>query len=779
MVLYYLKTAYRNLQKSKTNSIINVVGFGIALSVVILIGMYANKELTTNQFHKGADRIFKVSGWATPTALAPFLKERIPEIESVTRIGGSWNNMLSLVDKPENQVPCQILLTENSFFNVFTYPIIKGNPKTVLTEPNTIVLSEKITEKLFGSENALGKNILLNGTQLTIVGIIETPPHNSSLLFDGVISTVESSTQNDLSNKKMWDDWRFETFAKFHNKIKNKEALTKKIQEAVSKNGHLLYEVEHLKLYTLKEVYFNNSLYSRFLRGDEKNVFSMVWIGILILILAIVNFFNLSTSQAMARCKEVGIRKVNGSKRITLIYQFFFETFIVSFLSMLLAMLIINLVLPSFNSFIKAEFDLFHFKDLQSWILLLLGSFILSILAGSYPALYMSSFNPITAIKKGEIKSKGAITFKQIIIVFQFIVSIFLITATLFISKQLDFLKTKDLGFEKESVICLYPTASIFKHFKAFTSKLTSNPGILGISKTRGTIGNWDHGFKLKTRYYGEEKEIWCKQTFVDTAFTNVFDIELIEHRSIDKTKPYILLNEAAIKNLQAKSPLGLEIKSQHREEYTPIAGVVKDFHFKSLRHGVEPLTIYVNPQMYGLINVRFNPKSYKSISDLIDFCKSAAKEFAPNESLSYKFLDDILAESYKKEKKFRFLISLFSGLAIFISCLGLFGMITFSNARRRKEIGVRKVSGASTLSIIKLLVQNYAKWVLIAFVISAPLSYYFIEKWLNNYPFRTSMDLWVFALAGLFTLVIALLTVSWQTYIAATKNPVDALRDE
>ena len=777
MIKYYIKIAYRNFIKNKLNSALSIVGFGIALTIVILISLYSYKELTTNQFHKDADRIFKVSGWSTPTALAPFLKNKIPEIEAITRVRGGGNVSLSLPDSPNNQFKCRILWSENSFFNVFTYPIIKGNAHTALEESKTIVLSKKKATALFGDTDPINKTILFNGTTFTVTGIMENPPHNSSLSFDAVISAFSDNT-NDLSNNKLWKDWNVETFAKFH-PIKDLQELTEKIQETIKKEGQLMYEVEHVKLYTLKEVYFNKSLFSNFIQGNEKNVMSMIWIGLIVLLLAIVNFYNLATSQAIERHKEIGIRKVNGAKRFNITYQFFLDTLLVSFLSMFLAMLIINLILPWFNNLTNAEFDFFHFTNLKSWGLLILGSILLTIISSVYPALYLSSFNPIDAIKGGKTSSNGVIVFKKVLITFQFTISILLIIAVLFISKQIKFLETKDLGFEKEHILCVYPTQAIFKSKNTFIDKLSENPAIMGVSFTNGYIGSMDSGFKLKTQCNGEERDIWSKQITVDTAFAKVFDIKFINQPSFDKTKPYVLLNNTALKKLNMPSHQGVDVLKKNSELFMPLAGVVKDFHFMSLYNGIEPLTIYVEPQLFGLINIRFNPKSYKSMSDLIAYCKKAFEEVDSNSDFNYMFLNDALAQSYNKEKSYRFMVLLFSSFAVFISCLGLFGMIVFSNSHRKKEIAIRKISGAKISTIINILLKDYLKWVGIAFLIAIPISYYVMKNWLSDFPFRTDLSWWVFFIGGFLAFCVAVITVSWQTYIAAKCNPVESLRDE
>jgi putative ABC transport system permease protein len=587
-----------------------------------------------------------------------------------------------------------------------------------------------------------------------------------------------TEAQSNLSNDELWKDWNLETFAKFHKGV-DKASVTQKMQQTLTEKGQLMYEVEHIKLYDLKQVYFDKNLYSRFVQGNEKNVKSMLWIGLIVLVLAIVNFYNLSTTQAITRAHEVGVKKVNGAKRLSIVKQFFSDTFLVAFIAMLLAIIIINLILPWFNDLIDAEYDFLYFKNPLSWMLLILGSLSITIISGIYPATYLSSFNPIVAIKGANVKSGSVAVFKRVLIVFQFTASILLIVGILFITKQINFLKTKDLGFNKEDVLCIYITEDIIKNKTAFVEKLTSHSSIKGVSSTHGYIGNWDHGFKLKTKCNGEDREIWSKKITIDTAFARVFDIKILQKQEVDKNKPHIMINNAALKKLEMTAPEGVELLSQDESTYLPLAGVVDDFHYMSLYNGIQPLTIYIYPDLGGIFNVRFNPNSFDSIKELVAFCETTFKEFDPNGQFNYQFLNDILAQSYSKEENYRAMVSAFSLFAVLISCLGLFGMTVFSNARRKREIGVRKILGSGVYRIIGLLLKDYLKWVGVAFVIATPIAYIVVSNWLEEFPFKTEMSWWVFVIGGIIALSIAVITIYWQTYRTATRNPVESLRDE
>ncbi|MCT4645194.1 MAG: ABC transporter permease [Carboxylicivirga sp.] len=774
MIRYYLKTAYRNLIKDKLNTTLNILGFSIALTIVVLISIYAHKELSANQFHKDAESIYKISGWGTPNALAPFLEQRIPEIKAICRIcgGDQWATRIQKEDKTMIDVK-GIIYTDNSFFDVFTFPLlIPDNHKDLLTAPYCLVVTETFARRFFETTEVAGKTIDFQGRLFTIKGVVKDPPHNSSLQFTVLISLSTWEKQRGQALKDSWGNFSYETFAKFQSPV-NKKELQSKIQETIRAEGNLQYEIEHVKLYTLKDLYFNSSLYSQFRRGNKKNVNSMIWIGIITLVLAIVNFFNLSTSQGITRSQEIGVRKVNGSSRMELIKQFLAEAFVISFISIFFALLLTNLVLPWFNELTISRFDSIYMQDWRHWLALISGSLLLTLLAGAYPALYLSAFKPVEVIKSEKHNS----FFRQTLIVFQFIVSIVLIIATLFISKQLNYLKTKDLGFEKESIFCVQLNQSIFKNYSTFSTRLKENPAILSISQTSGYLGNNDAGFRLKTLYNGEEREIWCKRFIADTSFLRTFDLSLVDQRMYNKNRPHVFLNEEAIKQLQADSPFMLEVEQNN--SYTELAGVVENFHFKSLKHGIEPLAVYINPNMWGIINIRFNPKSFQSVNELVEFCREIYADLSPNEEYQYDFLDDVLARSYDTERRFRLMVSIFSAFSIFISCLGLLGMIIFSNSRRTKEIGVRKVLGAESMSVMQMLIRDYSKWLLLSFVLGVPIAFYIMQKWLNTFPFRTTLSWWIFALAGLLVFAIASLTIVIQSLRTVNRNPVDSLRYE
>jgi len=784
MILYYLKTAFRNLLKHKYHTFLNVFGLALALFLVVLIALYSQKELSTNKFHNNAEDIYKVSGWGTPMALAPFLEKRIPEIEAITRMAGGMHYTRNIIlDSNEKLEIKGIVLCDNSFFDVFTFPIIQGEHKTPLIDPHTAVLTESLAQKVFGHINVVGKKLKLDDGQLyTVSAIMKDPPHNSSLQFSVLVSIETWVKETNGAINDNWGNFTYETFARFNSNL-NIPDLQQKIQNTITAEGKLKYEVEHVKLYSLEEVYFNKHLHSYFKRGDKGLINAIIIIGILILFLAIINFFNLSTARGIARSKEIGIRKVNGGNRRILISQFFTESILVAFLSMVIALAFINMLLPLFNNLTQSKFDYFHLQTFNQWLILVGGSIAVGILAGSYPALYLSSFKPVDVMKVTKIKSKGVATFRKSLTVFQFAVSIALIITTITVSKQVNYLENKDLGFDKDDLLCFYMNRSIYDKQQVLQEKLKSNPAFSSFSRTSGVVGNVDAGGKLITKYHGEEKEIWCKFLTVDSAFLNTFDIKLLQgHNFKAGEEGTIILNQAALKKLEIDNPLDLEVLVSfldHEKVYEKVVGVVEDFSFMSLNYGIQPLAIRYNPQQTFVYNLQFNPKSFNSINEVVTDLKATLNEISPDEEVETFFLNEVLANIYQKEK---FMRSMFMGCAIFaiiISCLGLLGMIIFSNARRIKEIGIRKAVGAEVSSILLLLIKSYVKWVGLAFVLAAPLTYYFINLWLRKYPFRTDLSWWVFAIGGIVTLLIAVLTVILQSYRAASRNPVKSLRYE
>lgn len=779
----FLRTLFT---RHKLYSRLNILGFAFALTTVLFIGMYAYRELSMNMFHRDADRIYKISGWGCPYALAPTIAAGVPEIESITNIGA--HAVAYAIQKPDEEFiygPEPFLQADPAFFEVFTFPIVQGNPSNPLPDNSSIVLTERMAQSLFGSENPIGESVKLNnGKTFVVSAVCEDIPMNSSIRFAGIIPiNQQEKAYEEVTRAQEWRSWEYEIFAKVRPE-QDIAALNQKIQEVVRSNGNLQYEVERVVCYPLSDVYFNYAdLFTRFKGGNHRQVMSMIWVGVIILLLAIVNFFNLSTAQATLRAKEIGLRKVNGATRLRLIGRFLGESVVMTFVAMILAVILVDLLMPLFNQLVGFDYSHIWMDQLWQWGVLIGGSLVIGILAGSYPAFYLSSLRPIETLYTGRVgKGRGVMLFRQVLIVIQLAASIGVIASTLIISAQLRHLRTTDLGFDKEQIVCIGMDATIYKQRQAFFSELRQLPFVQNISLTYGYVGDIDMGAKLQGEYQEEHKEIWSKFMYVDTAFFSTFGVEMVQGNTLSRDDELmVVLNEAALGAFQVDDYTQLKVyPGEDRDpDMFPVSGVCRNFNFKPLREGVEPLALLIMPMESGIINVRVSASSLNDLQEVFREIQNVYAKFNASDPLNLNLLDTYLAQLYHSEERFKSLFTVFSVLAMVISCFGIFGLIVFSNARRRKEIGVRKVQGATIREIVTLLVRNYLIYVGIAFVVATPVAYYFMSRWLQGYPYRIEPSLMYFVEAGLLTLAVVVLTVGLHSWIAARANPVESLRSE
>lgn len=788
MILQYVRFAWHTIRKHRSYAVLNIFGFSFALAVVILIGLYAYRELSMNTFHKDSDRIYKISGWACPYALAGVIQNGVPEIEAITNVSSLGVYMINLKreDGKEIYITDGCLKVNNAFFQIFSFPIVSGDRLTPLSGNNSLVLTRTVAKTLFDDTNPIGQTVEVFGTPRVVTAVTDDVPFNSSIRFSIILPLdPKDKGPGGVPLAQDWKSGGYEIFAKVR-PGQDIQALNAKIQDVVKRNGNLQYEVERVVCYPLSDVYFNYAdLYTRFKGGNYGQVRSMIWVGIIILLLAIINFFNLSTAIGMMRSKEIGLKKVNGATQGLLIGQFVGESVLITFIAMLLALLAVNLMIPFFCNFIGSPyaFSLILMNHWWQWALLLGGSIVVGTIAGSYPAFYLSRIDPINALYAGRVRTGfGVLFFRKVLIVFQLVASIIIIACTLIISCQINHLRTKDLGFDKEQILCIGMDETIYNHKQAFLSEIAALPFVQSISITRDMIGNADRGDKLRAEYHGEERDIWAKFLSVDTAFFSTFGVELI-NKEARLENGSVLINEQAKDALGADDIESLRLQSRigNDEGLTMVktSGVCKNFNFKMLTQGIEPLAIYIMDIPVGIINVRIDPSSVRDINRVVDELARVYRTFQPKTPFNTMLLDSYLAELYSAEKKFRTIFTAFSVLAVLISCFGLFGLIVFSNARRRKEVGVRKVQGATTAQVVILLIGSFLGYVGLAFVIAAPAAAWLMHRWLQGYPYRTPMHLWVFLLAGFIVFVVVVLTVGLQSWRTAMANPVKSLRSE
>ena len=816
----YLKIALRNLVKHKIYSVINISGLALGLACSILILLWVWDELSYDSFFKDANQIYRVNwdykwnesegiGPGTPPPLAAALVNEIPGIRSVVRIYSTANMTVRHGQKFFNEN--KILGVDSSFFEIFNYRFISGNADNALTEPNSVVLTENTAHKYFGDEDALDKIIRIGEEKnilgkpyhnlFKVTGIIQNPPANSHLQFDFLtsISSHPEVAYFDWS----WVWMQVTTYLKLDNGISSQvvqseiPAIVKKYApSAFSRIGFSFDELIknggrwNFILQPMPEIYLKSGETGNRLGpvGNITYVYIFSIIAVFILSLACINFMNLATAYSTNRAKEIGIRKVLGSRKKILVIQFLVESVGFSFLSLLVAMFIVEVMLPLFNNLAgkSLQFDIFNSPILLLWLLLL--TLIVGLTAGIYPGFYLSSFKT-TQVLKGKLNAgSNNIKLRNVLVVLQFTVTIGLIVCTLIVQNQMDFLRNSDLGFNKEGLVVISnENHRLGDQAEAFKEALKSDSHTINASISSGIPPNYgfEDSYKAKDKE-GEQMDLQLDSYMVDEDFIPTLGIKVIQGRNFSRDfstdSAGVLLNESAVKLFGWKNPIG-KILTYPGGDYKnyKVIGVLKDFNFLTLHEPITPFALFnTKSKSYDIaasyIVVRI-PHAHTEGS--IKFLKSEWETFAPNIPFEYKFLDESFEQSYLSDQRLGKIFFIFSFLTIFIACIGLFGLVSFSSKQRTKEIGVRKVLGASVSSIVGLLIKNFLVLVLTANIIACPLVYYFMNKWLQGFAYRININWWMFILAGGLALLIALVTISFQAIKAATANPVESLRYE
>jgi len=796
----YLKIAFRNLRRHKGYSFINIAGLAVGMACFLLIFMHISDELSYDKFHQKAKQIYRVtyeinlSGNTTHTAqtpapLGPAMIRDYPEVENATRIFILRDIMVSWKNKSffEN-----VLFGDENIFDIFTFPLLKGNPETALIAPNSIVLTETMAEKYFGSEDPLNKILTVNENQdFKVIGVLKDISRNSHFHFDFLVPFAAG-----FQNKRMMEYWgnifyynylllekgaspvelekKFPDFAMKYIGGNFKDFFKDKLDQVPSMYKFHLQPLTkiHLHSHLEGEIETNSN-------GTYIYIFSAI--AFFILLIACINFMNLSTAHSSMRAKEIGMRKVIGARRGELIKQFLGESLFLSFLSLILAIGLVKFSLPFFNSISGRELSLglvWHWTFLAT----LIGTFLfVGILAGSYPAFLLSSFIPVEVLK-GKKGSKISVPFIRTgLVILQFTISIILIVGTITIHNQMMFVRNKNLGFVKEHLITVTDqNRQITSKYEAFKNELLKDPDILAVSGSSGLPAGIFGKATIVPENAPSYESVLMPIISIDYDFIETYGIALAAGRffskefSTDLRGAYVI-NEAAVEKFGWGSPLGKTLKDTGGIKGTVI-GIVKNFHFNSLHHNIEPLALFIDPKAFRFYTIRIRSQN---IPHTIAHLEKTWKKFVPSCPFEYTFLDAQIDRFYRSEQRLSKTFLYFSVLAIFIACLGLFGLTSFTTKQRTKEIAIRKVIGASTPSLVNLVSREFAKWIIVANILAWPISYFAMNKWLQNFAYRTSISFWIFLLAGILSLGIALLTVSYQSIKVAVSNPVDSLRYE
>jgi len=790
MIKNYLKIAWRNLIKNKAHSFINIAGLSVGLACSLLILLWVQNELSMDQYHANGKRLYsvyetqyvdnKVEGqYSTPGLLPEELKKQIPEIEASTGISYGEENTFQVGDK---------ILKMNGTdagadcFKMFTIPLLQGNVQTALNSPVSMAISRKMARAFFGSpEAAIGKPIRYdNRKNFTITAVYEDLPNTASQKYDYLLNWYNYIEENQWA--KSWGNNGPATVIMLRADA-NPDAVEKKIAhflDNLNKSQKKGTFTEELGLQRFGDGYLQGNFEKGKPQGgriEYVRLFTIV--AIFILLIACINFMNLTTARSVKRAREIGVRKVVGAVRSVLIKQFIGESILVTSLAVIVALVLLTLLLPVFNQITHKEIELPFYQPLF-WLKLTGITLITGLISGSYPALFLSSFNPVKVLKGALKLDSGTTMFRKGLVIFQFALSVILITATIIVSRQMSYIQSKNLGYDRENLIYIPMSGELINKYSTFKDEALNLPGIQSVTRISNTptnIQNWTGD----VNWTGKDPNVIIQFTQVSVGYDFAKTMKLKIAAGRDFSKAFAtdsigyLINESALKRIKYADPIGKPLTFWDKKGV--IVGVIKDFHFASMHEQIKPLVIRLREnEKYGNVLVKTQPgKTREALAGLENLCKQINPAFP----FTYNFSDQEYQKLYQNEEIVTKISNAFAFLAIFISCLGLLGLAMFTAEQRIKEIGIRKVLGASVSSLLTLLSLEFLVLVVIALLIALPVSWYSMSKWLQGFAYRTPMQWWMFGLAGGIIVIVAMLTVSFQAIKAALVNPIKSLRSE
>ena len=802
----YLKIALRNLKRYKGFSFINIAGLAIGIACCLLILLLVREEFSFDRFHEYRDQIYRVITQhpdqfymgkdfmaVTPAPLAPAIMAEFPEVIKATRIDSSNEVIISYQNKRFYEDG--FYWTDSHFFDVFSFPLLRGDQSKALSEPYSVIISERMAHKYFSDEDPIGKIIALNNKyDFIVTGIMKDVPRSSHLQFDFLAPLITLSRIREQEDfLEGWGNYSYYTYFLLQ-KGYSPEDLEKKFPAFVEKylgdrfrqrrQRDPSYQASRFFLQPLKRIHlYSNLNFEITPNADIRQIYLLSALALVTLLIACINYMNLATARSASRAKEVGMRKVVGAERRQLIRQFLGESILFCFIAVLLAAVLVELVLPAFNSLIGKSISFHFYHNWEFFIGLISLALVVGIISGSYPAFFLSTFRPVTVLRGSYGAEEKGSLLRKILVIFQFAASIVLVISTIIIYSQIEYIRNKKLGFNREQIVALpVKDRELRQNHEPLKNELLQNPSILGCTAStwlpnniRTNVGDttWD-GMEE-----GTELQVYLLEA--DHDFIDVFGVELVEGRNFSREFPTdnqaYIINETARKIFGWEKALGKRFGFRREEVGTgQVIGVVKDFHFLSLHQEMQPLTIHLTENWMSYLSVKI---STENIPRTIGFLKESWQKFSPNHPFDYFFLDGDFEKMYRSEMRLGKIFASFTALAIFIACLGLFGLASFTSEQRTKEIGVRKVLGASVSNIVILLSKEFSKWIFVASLIAWPVAYYAMSRWLQSFAYRISVGIWIFLLATILALLVAMATVSFKAIKAALANPVEALRYE
>lgn len=805
----YLLVAYRNLIRHKGFSFLNIAGLALGLTACLLIGLFVHDELQYDKFLPAGERVYRVyteetegevaeSMASVPPMFAPTMQQEFPEVEQSMRI--LMTSSVSLFEVGDKKIYMENgLIADSTFFAMFPLPFKYGSATQALDAPASIVLAEDMASRFFGDENPVGKEIKMNKQTLLVKGVLQ----NNQSKFHLKVNYVVPLSLAQIPAKRMnsWGWQQFYTYVRLKPGTDNKQAqaklqdyITQKVQPLMPQSDPITY-VPHLQ--PLQDIYLHSASF-KFDTGPRGNITyvkALSIIAVFILLIACFNFVNLATAKSVQRAKEVGIRKTIGASQQQLMLQFLLETVLLTFISVFIALVLASAFLPALNEFTGKDMSFRLLANPVVLLLLLLLTVGVGLVAGFYPALVLSGFKPVKVLKSAVVTEGmfGRIQWlRHGLIVIQFSLTIFLLVSAMVVFLQVNYLHTKDLGFNREQIM-FFPMRgnNMTKSYETFKNELQQGPGISSVSIGYGFPGDAVAGDQLLVPKDGEQKLFSTTHLMVDYDYIKTLGLELLNGRDFSKEQTTdkdhaFIINETAVKEFGFENPqkaIGKTLIWQFEGPSNPdsvkkgqVIGVVKDFHYKSLYDKVEPAVLHIFPDAYWKVAVKMKPDN---ISQSVGHVKEVWGKFSPDYPIEYKFMDENFDQMYKAEDKLKSLLWIFTGIAIFVGCLGLFGLATYAAERRKKEIGIRKVLGANVSTIVGLLSKEFIRLVVVAAVIAFPVAWLVMRTWLEDFAYRIDIPLWVFVAAGVAAATVAFLTISYQAIKAATTNPIKNLRTE
>jgi putative ABC transport system permease protein len=784
MLKYNLVTSFRSIKRNLSFSLINISGLSIGLTLVLILLTWLQFEFSFDKFHENSERIFRVvveferekspdNFAGTPAPLGEVLKKEIPEVADYVRFGSSGR---VLVNYEDEQFWEEIMLADPSIFKIFSFKLLKGNPESALNNLGSVILSETKARKYFGSRDPLGQTLLIGDKKAPyiITGVMKDIPANSQIQFDFLSSFSEDRSE------KSWGMWNYSTYILARNDGAFK-TLCKKIPAIINKIPNT--DTFQLHLQPLLSIHLHSRLRDDLSTNTNiKTVYIISSILVLVLIVACINYMNLATARYTKRGKEAGLRKVTGATNSNLIGQFLCESFAITFSAFIIALFLFSLLIPVITTLTGIPMNSESLITFNSFVKFILLIILITFIAGSYPALMLSSVSPVSALHD-DLKIAGIIPVKGLrkgLVIFQFFISISLIASAIVIKAQLMLIKNKNLGLSSDQVVVVpIFQAQVKPRYELFKREILTNPAVLNASAVAYFPGT--QGYNQNTWWEGlaeDDLSHYMDWLPVDQDFISTLKIDLLKGQflpeNISGKNPMVyVLNELAVKKIGWDDPIGKRFDIIGKGV---VVGVIKDFNFKSLHNELKPVALTYYQEAFDNLMIKI---SSGNITETLDFLKKKWESLFLQYPFEFTFLSDDFQKMYKKETTTSLIITYISLMALFVSCIGLFGLVLFTIDSRIKEIGLRKVAGSTTGRIVIMLNLEFIKWILVSFIIACPIVIYSMHKWLENFAYRINLNWWIFTFALLITVVISLLTVSWHTWSTATKNPVDCLKHE